>query len=158
MRDIKLLHPDLIELHAKFAYEMARAGLNYAITSTLRTYAQQEALFAQGRKPLDEVNALRVKAGMWKIGVRENANQVTWTMKSRHLPDNQGFGRAFDIVLIGLEGKTHYNEKISVNVNTVPDYYEAGVVGESVGLVWGGRFKNSAGQPRPDMPHYEMPR
>jgi len=147
MRDLKLLTKKTQELHADFAYAMARAGLNYIVTSTLRTLEEQKALYAQGRESLDEINRLRAIAKMPKLSPTEAKKAVTWTMKSRHLT-----GRAFDIALIGVDGKTpHWNEKISINVNQVPDYLEAGIIGESVGLVWGGRWTS------PDFPHFEAP-
>lgn len=147
MRDLKLLTPEAFAAHAEFAWKMAAAGLNYVVTSTLRTPEEQRALYAQGREPLAAVNALRKQVGWGPITAKENADEVTWTMNSRHLS-----GRAFDIALIGADGKTpHWNEKISVNVNTVPDYLEAGIIGESVGLIWGGRWA------KPDAPHFEVP-
>ena len=145
MRDLKLLTPEAQELHAKFAYEMARAGLNYVVTSTLRTVAEQTALYAQGRQSLAEINALRLVAGMPKLPASEAKRVVTWTMSSRHLS-----GRAFDIALIGVDGKTpHWNEKISVNLNDTPDYFEAAEIGRKVGLKPGADFG--------DLPHFEVP-
>lgn len=145
-RDLKRLTPKAQELHARFAFEMARAGLLYVVTSTLRTIQEQEALYAQGRVSHEEVNRLRKLAGLSPIGQKEASKIVTWTLKSRHLS-----GRAFDIALIGIDGKPHWNDKISVNVNQVPDYLEAGIIGESVGLIWGGRWAT------PDYPHFEAP-
>jgi peptidoglycan L-alanyl-D-glutamate endopeptidase CwlK len=62
---------------------------------------------------------------------------VTWTRKSRHIG-----GKAIDITL--FSGK-----------NPVWDskhYDRAGVIGEQLGLVWGGRWKRT-----PDRPHFELP-
>jgi len=62
---------------------------------------------------------------------------VTWTRKSRHIG-----GKAIDITL--FSGK-----------NPVWDskhYDRAGVIGEQLGLVWGGRWKRT-----PDKPHFELP-
>lgn len=47
--------------------ELKRDGVQVVVTSTLRTKDEQAALFAQGRKSLEEVNALRKKAGMYEI-------------------------------------------------------------------------------------------
>lgn len=151
MRDLKLLTQEAFALHVEFAKKMAEAGLNYIVTSTLRTHEEQVALYAQGRQPLEDVNALRKAVGWWAIGSSENV-EVTWTMESRHLS-----GRAFDIALVLPTGKAHWNEKVDANANGSPDYAEAGLIGESVGLVWGGRFRDKHGRPRPDMPHFEAP-
>jgi peptidoglycan L-alanyl-D-glutamate endopeptidase CwlK len=62
---------------------------------------------------------------------------VTWTRKSRHIG-----GKAIDLTL--FSGK-----------NPVWDskhYDRAGVIGEELGLVWGGRWKRT-----PDRPHFELP-
>ena len=47
--------------------ELKRDGVQVVVTCTLRTADEQSALFAQGRKCLEEVNALRKKAGMYEI-------------------------------------------------------------------------------------------
>ena len=62
---------------------------------------------------------------------------VTWTRKSRHIG-----GKAIDLTL--FSGK-----------NPVWDskhYDRAGVIGEQLGLVWGGKWKRT-----PDRPHFELP-
>ena len=61
---------------------------------------------------------------------------VTWTLKSKHIE-----GKAFDICLLK-------NGKLNWNVSDL-DWQKAGLIGESVGLKWGGRFKNK------DFPHFE---
>ena len=64
---------------------------------------------------------------------------VTWTRNSRHLS-----GRAYDLTQFSADGRTP--------IWDAPGYTTAGKVGESLGLVWGGRWKSS-----PDMPHFERP-
>jgi hypothetical protein len=144
MRDIKLLTPECQELHANFAFVMAKNGLNYMVTSTLRTWAEQQALWAQGREPVEVVNALRKAVGWAAIGAVEAAKKVTWTMESQHLK-----GTAFDIALIDRLKKPHWNEKISVNNNALPDYKEAAEIGRSVGLKPGYDFSDPC--------HFEVP-
>ncbi len=60
---------------------------------------------------------------------------VTWTRHSLHVE-----GEAFDIAML-KNGEVTWDAK---------DYEKAGVVGESVGLTWGGRFSH------PDRPHFEL--
>lgn len=145
MRDLKRLTPKAQELHAKFAYEMAKAGLNYIVTSTLRTLDEQAALYAQGREPIEKINELRAKVGMYLLRQGEAKQIVTWTMKSRHMT-----GDAFDIALIDRSGKAHWNEKISINADQTPDYLEAALIGQRVGLNAGGLWVKQ------DWPHFEV--
>lgn len=143
--------------------ELARlAGLDYAITSTTRSYREQVALYAQGRQPIDEVNALRLLAGLPRLTVEENLKRVTWTLLSKHiinLDDSNPLNdkaRAFDVVLLKCAGgKPHWDIKATVNKNEIPDYEELARLGESVGLKAGARFIGRDGKPRPDYPHFE---
>jgi len=61
---------------------------------------------------------------------------VTWTRRSRHIG-----GRAIDLTL--FSGKNPVWES--------KHYDRAGIIGEELGLVWGGRWKT------PDKPHFELP-
>jgi peptidoglycan L-alanyl-D-glutamate endopeptidase CwlK len=47
-------------------------------------------------------------------------------------------------------GKVSWDIKADVNHDEIPDYDEAGQIGESVGLEWGGRFST------PDRPHFQL--
>ena len=49
MRDITLCHPRLQTLAAELIKECAKQGLQIKIGETLRTVAEQDALYAQGR-------------------------------------------------------------------------------------------------------------
>ena len=116
---------------------------------------EQVALYAQGREKLEVTNALRKIAGLPPITWQANCHRVTWTLQSKHLvdlddgnPDNDK-SRAFDIAIVS-EGRPTWDIKVSTNDNSVPDYDEAGSIGESVGLKWGGRFR------KPDRPHFEF--
>lgn len=155
-RKIEDLTPEMQQLYMKFKDKMAAAKISFLITCTARTVKEQQALYAQGRQTLKEVNALRKMAGLPSITEAENKNKVTWTLASRHIVDlddgNTGNdkSRAFDIAII-KDGKATWDVKVNVNQNDQPDYLEAGSIGESVGLKWGGRFKS------PDYPHFELP-
>jgi peptidoglycan LD-endopeptidase CwlK len=59
---------------------------------------------------------------------------VTWTKNSRHTKRD-----AFDIAIL-KNGKITWDDM---------EYMAAGNIGESVGLVWGGRWHN------PDYPHFQ---
>jgi len=60
---------------------------------------------------------------------------VTWTLHSKHCER-----KAFDIAMI-KNGKTTWNPA---------DYLQAGVIGQKVGLEWGGSWKKSK-----DYPHFQ---
>ena len=49
MRDITLCHPRLQTLAAELTKECEKQGLKIKIGETLRTTAEQDALYAQGR-------------------------------------------------------------------------------------------------------------
>jgi peptidoglycan LD-endopeptidase CwlK len=154
-RKIEELTPDLQTKFHAFADAMAAAGIPFVVTSTARTVREQIALYAQGRKKFEQTNQLRRLAGLSPISFMENRRKVTWTLQSRHLvdlddgnPDNDK-SRAFDIA-ITRDGRACWDVKVDVNQNDLPDYEEAGRIGESVGLQWGGRFT------KPDMPHFDV--
>ncbi len=146
---------DLQEKYRAFKAGMDAADLPFMLTCTSRTVWEQIALFAQGRKNLDMVNFLRRACGLSPISFTENLRKVTWTLASKHiidLEDNKpgnDKSRAFDIAIM-RDGIPVWNLKIDVNINEIPDYDEAGRIGEAVGLRWGGRF------PSPDRPHFEV--
>lgn len=106
-----------------FATRMAEAGVPFIFTCTRRTAAEQMELYARGRTT--------------------PGPKVTWTIRSKHVE-----GKAFDIVICKA-GIPDWNVKADVDVDGVPDYLEAGRIGESIGLTWGGRWKT------PDFPHFE---
>lgn len=153
-RRIEDLSPRLRELYFKFDEKMKALGINYAITCTARSVLEQMAIFVQGRLGLEEVNSFRKHAGLASIGQSEN-RKVTWTLNSKHLTNllddklDNDFSEAFDIVIL-KDKRAVWDIKVDVNNDLIPDYKQAGEVGESVGLRWGGRFSS------PDPPHFEV--
>jgi hypothetical protein len=143
MRDLALLHPQLVELYVDFAQEMYNADLPFIVTCTLRTHEEHAALWAQGRFPLDSVNDLRRMVRWAPITSYENRKKVTWTEKTLHFPDENGFSKAFDIALkMPGSSRVHWDGKISVNRNQIPDYQEAAEIGRIIGLKPGYDFKD----------------
>ena len=146
---------ELQEKFAAFKAAMDAAGISFILTCTARTVREQVALYAQGREKLETTNALRKIAGLAPISWMENARKVTWTLASKHIIDledgntENDKARAFDIA-VTKDGKPVWDLKVNVNKNDLPDYDEAGRIGEAVGLRWGGRF------PSPDRPHFEV--
>jgi peptidoglycan L-alanyl-D-glutamate endopeptidase CwlK len=128
---IDLLTPEVRPFFEDFLSRLDKAGLRYKVTETLRTPAVQEAYYAQGRKPLEEINALRKKAGLYLLGEAEGKRIITKTMQSVHLT-----GRAADIAPV-LDGKIPWN----ITAETAGLWLEFGRLGQEAGLEWGGAWK-----------------
>lgn len=129
-----MLRPEAAEKLDGLRRLAGQRGIEFILTSALRTQDEQTALFAQGRKTLRGVNALRKTAGLPPI--EENENRiVTYSLTSPHQS-----GLAFDIAVV----------KDGVPVWSGPEYEILGGIGESIGLTWGGRWKMR------DMCHFEM--
>jgi peptidoglycan L-alanyl-D-glutamate endopeptidase CwlK len=123
-RRIDDLDPRVQPLAREFAGRMAEEGVPFIFTCTRRTQAEQEELYSRGRT---------------KPGAK-----VTWTLRSKHID-----GLAFDIAICKA-GVPTWDGKVDVDLDGVPDYFEAGQIGESCGLTWGGRWRS------PDFPHFEL--
>jgi peptidoglycan L-alanyl-D-glutamate endopeptidase CwlK len=149
-RKIEDLSETMQDLYRQFERGMDEAGIDYVVTCTARSDEEQAALFAQGRKPLAEVNALRAVVGYPPIDPYENLRKVTWTLESKHIvKEPEDRARAFDIVILKPGRKAEWSIKADVNGNEIPDYEEAGKIGKSVGLKWGGEYG--------DYVHFEGP-
>lgn len=84
-RDIKLLHPEVQAIIPKFLDACKQKGLTVKITDTLRTKAEQDKLYAQGRTTSGKI--------------------VTWV---KYPYSNHNWGMAFDICR--NDGKGAYND------------------------------------------------
>jgi D-alanyl-D-alanine carboxypeptidase len=141
--DIGALDPRMIPLVEEMEKRWAEKGLGFVRTSTARTQDEQIALYAQHRGILALVNVLRKKAKMRPLPAAENA----WTVTNSDGVDNPSMHqlrRAVDEALKGPLGQPIWPPPED------PRWLELGVVGEEVGLVWGGRWSS------PDPAHYEL--
>ena len=84
-------------------YEAAFPDRSLEITCTHRPQPVQDALYAQGRAPVSEVNALRDRAGLPAIKASAN-RQVTWVRHSKHTAYP---AHALDFVVL-VNGKASY--------------------------------------------------
>jgi hypothetical protein len=115
----------------------------YIIFEGRRTIAVQQAYFAQGRQPLEEVNRLRQIAGLWLLrSENDNKNPITWTMDSKHIN-----GLAVDVLPVNGAGNptwdlTHFR----LPFETIRD------CGKMAGLICGADWAS----PHTDWPHYEF--
>lgn len=134
---IQLLHPSIRqEVEDIYRNEIVPALASRTFcrfSQTFRTFAEQEAIYAQGRTKLYDANGTR-------LGI---------VSKSKPGQSMHNFGLAVDIVLI--DGN-------SASWNTIKDYDgdgkgdwgEVAKIFKSHGYTWGGDWKNF-----PDMPHFE---
>ena len=151
-----------IKLFANELIRRAKANLDLRVivTSVMRTYLEQVALYAQGRMPLSEVNIARKKAGMLPLEEKYN-KVVTWTLNSKHIinllddcPDNDK-SKAVDFGIIDKDGKYRGDEKADTNLDNEKDYDQLGKMGEVIAvefeypIIWGGTFRS------PDKPHFQ---
>jgi len=146
------IKPELKEL---FLIRCKAAGHRAIITSVDRDYKEQQALYAQGREPLEVVNYKRELAGLPRITGTENTRKVTWTLNSKHIVNldderlDNDVSYAFDFGLLDKDGRYIGDVKADVNANNIADYLECALIGEGLGLYSGRKFKN------PDYPHLE---
>lgn len=107
----------------EFVARCAEAGVHVMFVDTLRTREEQAENIRKG---------------------------VSWTKNSRHLPDAQGKSNAFDVVPYSVF-QLHGPDKVQWDAND-PAWNVMGEIGEKLGLVWGGRWKQK------DLGHFEEPR
>lgn len=132
---IEDLHPELA-----LVYTEAKAAMKAAyplgpwpeLNETLRSLELQTAYYAQGRKPLDEVNRLRRLAGEYEIGAAENKNIITWAKagQSPHF-----YRMALDVRIRLLTPKTKPNQEVVATDKNGIEYVRGG-------LDWGGTNAN----------------
>lgn len=130
MRDITLCHPRLQRIASAWIKACATEGITVAIGETLRTVAEQDALYAQGR----------TKPG----------NKVTNARGSSYSSQHQ-WGIAFDFYLkmdIDGDGSTSddaFNDSTGM-------FKKASELAKGLGLAWGGDWKSLE-----DKPHLYLP-
>ena len=124
-RKLTDLHPILQELALKLIRNCKEMGISIVLTQTLRTFAEQDVIYAQGR----------TKPGRIVTNARGG--------ESYH-----NYGLAFDVAVKSKYGLT-WDELADTNDDLVADYHQVGEIAEELGLEWGGRWKFR------DIPHYQ---
>ena len=128
--------------------ELVASNVPHAVTYTLRTYAEQAALYAQGRQPLITVNTLRGKAGLPSISEGDN-NIVTQCDGVRISEGGKGrsphqLGTALDVVPLGPNGPIW-------PALSDPRWKQIASILKAHGFEWGGDWTDF-----PDYPHYQL--
>lgn len=109
------LHP-VLAIRARCMLELCReAGIAILVTQGLRSWEQQDQLYARGR----------TIAPLGRQHIVTNA-------KGGHSFHN--FGMAFDVVILDAAGKPNWDTAHSL-------WRRVGDIGKSVGLAWGGDWK-----------------
>lgn len=130
MRDINALYPPLQEKVHKLVDLCKENGIIIAIGECLRTKAEQDALYAQGR----------TKPG----SIVTNCKGSTYS--SMHQ-----WGVAFDFYLkMDVDGDGQVSDDAFNNATRL--FNKVGELGKSIGLEWGGNWKSPV-----DMPHFQLP-
>lgn len=124
-------------------------GIPCVVTYTLRTYAEQAALYAQGRQSLMVVNTMRQAAGLPDLPAKENGYTVTQCDGKKISEGGKGrsphqLGNALDVV--PLEGGRAIWPSASD-----PRWAEIAQSFKANGFEWGGDWKDFL-----DLPHYQM--
>lgn len=114
--DISHLHPELIPLCKAFLSGCKSKGINVKVIFTYRSPDEQNALYAQGRTAPGKI-VTNAKGG-----------------KSKH-----------NFTLNGIPASKAFDFGVYINGKYITDgkhplYSQAGSIGESLGLVWGGHF------------------
>lgn len=128
-RNLDHLHPLLEPICREFLRQCEYEKLNVFVTFTWRSAEEQDALYAQGR----------TKTG--KIVTRATSKN------SKHcfILNGKPASKAFDIAIKDDAGKIIEN-------GDHPFYEKAGEIGESLDLIWGGRWRSIK-----DASHFEIP-
>lgn len=120
-RRLSTLHPIVSARGLQLLQRAGAEGLTLLVTQGVRTFAEQDALYAKGRttKPIGKQHIVtRAKAGS------------SW----------HNFGLAFDIVVLDSMGKEDWNDQH-------PGWARAGEIGRSIGLEWGGDWRGFKDKP-----------
>lgn len=125
-------HPDLIAKLGKVLTAMAALGFPMMVTDGVRTFAQQQALYAQGRSAIG--------------GVVTNADGVPKEQGGHGVSNHQlkldGFGHAADCAFL-VDGVPSWDTRLP--------WKAYGAAAVAVGLTWGGDWQSLR-----DLPHVEL--
>ena len=130
MRDMTQLHPRLQVLASRLMIECEHASIKIRIGECVRTVAEQDALYAQGRT---------------KPGI------IVTKCKGSTYSSMHQWGIAFDFFLDmdvdgdGQKADDAFNDKLGM-------FRKVGEIGQSLGLEWGGDWQSIV-----DKPHFQLP-
>lgn len=125
---IKTLHP-LIRVATTAVLEACEErGIKVRVTQALRSWAEQDALYEQGRTTKGLI-------------VTQARGGQSW----------HNYGLAWDFCLLSADGKSiSFNRNLDINGNLEPDWMEVVNIAKANGFEWGGDWKFHK-----DYPHFE---
>lgn len=127
--DHKGLNPIVREKGKELVKKAYEAGVAVCITQTVRTTAEQNALYAQGRS----------KPG-----------KIVTNVQGGYSYHNHGL--AIDFALYTPDGRSVvWNEFVDYDKDGVRDWYEVVKIAKSLGFTWGGDWQGFR-----DAPHFQM--
>lgn len=136
-RKLDGVHPDLRRKVEQIVAAFAALGYDLRVTDGVRTVAEQQALFAQGRTtPGPDVSPAR------PLG-RTVTNADGVTKKSNHQPHDDGVGHAVDCTF-WIDGSPSWAPDLPWTLY--------GAMAQLLGLKWGGNWQSQKG----DLPHIEL--
>lgn len=138
-RDIESLLPEMQPKVNEFLKLLEANNIKYRIMETYREQSTQNAYYAQGRKPLEEVNKLREIASLKPINEEDNKNIITKVTYSKHTDR-----KAIDIAPVDEAGNPNWNADEWI-------WNRMASLGEDVGLTAGYRWADFK-----DPPHFEI--
>ena len=141
-RSLSDLKPRVAAAAARAMADLSARGIKAIVTSTLRTEAEQAALYSQGRDSLEVTNEKRKVAGMPPISKAESGYTVTNADGVRHKSNHQG-GAALDVV-------PEQGGRPVWPTASDPRWKQIAGVFKKYGFEWGGDWKDF-----PDLPHYQ---
>lgn len=135
------VNPELATRVRAMAADLKAQGIDVMVTSGLRTFDEQRALYAQGRESLATVNSLRQQAGMAPISASANRSTVTNAQPGSSF---HNYGLAVDVVPLDANGQPNWGAS-NATWNAI------GAAGEKYGMEWGGRWTSIV-----DKPHFQL--
>lgn len=120
---IATLLPEVWPFARALYFKVRERGIKLSLISGTRTFEEQAAIYALGRKN----------------GKVVDKNEVRTNARSGY--SNHNFGIAFDVGV--FKGNNYLEDG--------PEYQAVGVLGEEIGLEWGGRWKSF-----PDPSHFQL--
>lgn len=127
-KKLKGVHPDLVKVVRRAAQLITQDDLGFIITCGPRTIAEQRVLFAK---------------------------KATKTMKSRHIPGQDGTAKAIDFaVWIGNPKNVKWDWPLYVNMSKV---FKQAAKDVRVPIEWGGDWKTFRDGPHVQLPHTLYP-
>jgi peptidoglycan LD-endopeptidase CwlK len=132
--------------------EQRLVGVHPALIAVVRAASEETPLSV-----IEGVRTIERQAKLYAQGRTERGPVVTWTMNSKHLVQNDGFGHAVDIVPYRADGTIDWNDRQGFDRIALEMFRAASI--RAVTIRWGadwnrnGTFREKG---ESDSPHFEL--